>query len=150
MNGTVVLTVFLTTWAAVAAWGFAKRTGATIALGGGFLAGCLTLVAVVAGSKLLQPEDPNAWKAKDNPTMAYIMMEDFVKARLKAPATAKFPGILDGRDKHVKALGEQRYFIFSYVDAQNSFGASIRTRFEGKIQQTAKGEWQLESLRLIE
>ena len=75
--------------------------------------------------------DPNAWKTEDNSIMAYIMMEDFVKQRLKSPSTAKFPGVFDGRADHVTALGNQTYRIVSYVDAQNSFGAMIRTQFVG-------------------
>lgn len=41
--------------------------------------------------------DPNAWKTEDNKSMAYIMMEDFVKQRLKSPSTAEFPGVFDGK-----------------------------------------------------
>jgi hypothetical protein len=67
------------------------------------------------------PKDPNAWKTEDNKSMAYIMMEDFVKQRLKAPSTAKFPGVFDGKLDHVTSLGGQKYRIVSYVDAQNSF-----------------------------
>ncbi len=95
-------------------------------------------------------EDPNAWKTRDNKSMAYIMMEDFVKRKLKAPSTAEFPGIFDGKLDHVKSLGGQKYRIVSYVDAQNTFGAQIRTRFVGEIQQTSEDEWQLISLNLIE
>jgi len=91
-------------------------------------------------------KDPNYWKTTDNSTMAYIMMEDFVKGRLKAPSTAKFPGILDGRSDHISYLGNQKYRINSYVDAQNSFGAMIRTRFSGVIEQISRDRWVLRSL----
>jgi len=99
------------------------------------------------GSK---PRDPNAWKTKDNKIMAYIMMERFVKRRLKAPSTAKFPSVFDGQLDHVTSLGGQKYRIVSYVDAQNSFGAKIRVRFVGVIQQISDDEWQLISLDLLE
>ena len=97
-----------------------------------------------------KPRDPNAWKTEDNKSMAYIMMEDFVKRRLKAPSTAEFPGVFDGKLDHVTSLGGQKYRIISYVDAQNSFGAKIRTRFIGEIQQISEDQWQLISLNLLE
>ena len=96
-----------------------------------------------------KPRDPNAWKTEDNKSMAYIMMEGFVKRRLKAPSTAEFPGVFDGKLDHVSSLGGQKYRIVSYVDAQNSFGAQIRTRFIGEIQQISEDEWQLISLQLL-
>lgn len=82
--------------------------------------------------------------------MAYIMMESFVKQRLKAPGDAEFPGVFDGIEQHVTSLGDQQYRINSYVDAQNSFGAKLRVSFVGEIQQTSEEEWQLLSLRLLE
>ena len=93
---------------------------------------------------------PVSWKAEDNSIMAYIMMEDFVKRRLKSPSTAEFPGVFDGRQDHVSRLSNQTYRIVSYVDAQNSFGAMLRTNFIGEIQQTGPDIWQLKSLDLLE
>jgi len=90
------------------------------------------------------------WRQEDNSIMAYIMMEDFVKDRLKSPSTAEFPGVWDGRNEHISKAGAQTYKINSYVDAQNSFGASIRTRFTGTIKQISKDRWQLQSLTLHE
>ena len=96
-------------------------------------------------------EGPDDWKSEDNSNMSYIMMKDFVKQRLKAPSTAIFPEVLErDRDNHVRSLGDHKYHISSYVDAQNSFGAMMRTRFEGEIQQISKDQWQLLSLQLIE
>lgn len=77
------------------------------------------------------------------------MMEDFVKERLKAPKSAEFPGIFDGRADHVTYLGNQKYRIASYVDAQNSFGATIRNNFVGEIEQTSEDNWRHISLDLI-
>lgn len=96
------------------------------------------------------PKDPNAWKTEDNKSMAYIMMEDFVKNRLKSPSTAEFPGVFDGKLDHVTSLGGQKYRIASYVDAQNTFGGTMRTRFIGEIQQVSDNEWRLISLNLLE
>jgi hypothetical protein len=90
-----------------------------------------------------------SWREQDNSIMAYIMMEDFVKQQLKAPKSADFPGILDGRAEHVKYLGNQKYRIVSYVDAQNSFGASIRNNFIGEIEQTSEDHWKLIMLDIV-
>jgi hypothetical protein len=77
------------------------------------------------------------------------MMEDFVKQRLKSPSTAEFPGVFDGKLDHVTDLENQTYRIVSYVDAQNSFGAKIRTKFIGEIKQTSADRWQLISLDIL-
>lgn len=55
---------------------------------------------------------------------------DIIKANLKAPSTAKFPGSLwNGYENWTYAIRDNYLTISSYVDAQNSFGAAIRTEF---------------------
>lgn len=66
-------------------------------------------------------------------SLAYNYAEDFVKEKLKSPSTAKFPGLLD-RDKHIAKTSEGVYKIYSWVESQNSFGATIRTRFSCTIR----------------
>jgi len=63
---------------------------------------------------------------------AYIFAEGFVKDKLKAPRTAKFPSI-SVKKSHVTNLGNNEFQINSWVDSQNSFGALIRTKFSCKI-----------------
>lgn len=91
--------------------------------------------------------DPNAWRAQDNSAMAYLMMEEYVEQRLKAPASAEFPGAMDKRN-HTQRLADQQYRITSHVDAQNGFGAQIRTGFSGVIEQVDETTWQLVSLEI--
>lgn len=86
------------------------------------------------------------WKSDDASIMAYVMMEDFVKRQLKAPASADFPSFSDGRDRHITRLAGQKYRITSWVDAQNGFGAKIRNHFIGEIEQTSEDKWHLRSL----
>ncbi len=148
MSGTTLLITFFGAWVAIVWWGYTKRISVWLSAGGGLIGAYAVMALVGMTGNLFKPEAPDAWKEKDSSSMAYIMMQDFVTERLKAPATAQFPGVLDGRDQHVKPLGDQRYYILSYVDAQNSFGANIRTYFEGRIQQTAKDKWKLEALQL--
>lgn len=90
-----------------------------------------------------------AWRTQDNSTTAYRMIERSVKERLKSPSTAEFPGILDGRSDHVTKTGDQAYLIVSYVDSQNSFGATIRSQFIGEVKQTSNTNWELVSLEIL-
>lgn len=65
---------------------------------------------------------------------------------LKAPSTAKFKHIPeDSISDAVKKIGPNRYRVTSYVDAQNSFGAMIRTNFTIEIYKK-RGSWYAENL----
>jgi hypothetical protein len=71
-------------------------------------------------------------RVEDNATIVVtVLCEDAVKARLKAPGTAAFPF---GHATNVAVLGNNRYRLRSYVDAQNSFGAKLRTNFDCVIE----------------
>lgn len=54
-----------------------------------------------------------------------------VKAKLKAPASAKFPGCVLGIGSYEIRTNPERtkFFVKGHVDAQNSFGASLRNQF---------------------
>lgn len=58
---------------------------------------------------------------------AIAMAKEMVKAELKAPSTASFPW--DSSAYTITKSGNQ-YTVKGYVDAQNSFGAKIRSKFE--------------------
>ncbi len=73
---------------------------------------------------------------------AWVYMQSFVEDRLKSPKSADFPF---AGARGVTSLGQGRYKVQSYVDSQNSFGANIRTNFEGVIVR-GDGSWQLEYL----
>lgn len=55
---------------------------------------------------------------------AQTAAENFVRARLKAPSTARFNPLLEGR---VSVLSNGKCLVEGWVDAQNSFGAMLRT-----------------------
>jgi hypothetical protein len=65
-----------------------------------------------------------------------------VLARLKAPATAKFPALVPDQDQYVvqgdRNLGDGAYFVSSWVDSQNSFGATIRSKWIVKFIKTGR------------
>ena len=73
---------------------------------------------------------------------AWAYMQQFVEQRLKSPRSADFRF---GGYRDVTNLGNGRYKVNSYVDAENSFGANIRTHFNGVIRRK-DGAWVLEYL----
>lgn len=58
--------------------------------------------------------------------MVWTDAQDAVKEELKAPSTAKFPW---DYESYVTDNGDGTYTVTSYVDAENSFGAKIRSKF---------------------
>ncbi len=75
---------------------------------------------------------------------AWAQIQLFVEQRLTNPRSAKFPF---GGHRLVVALGEDRYRVRSYVEATNSFGATVRTNFDGVLKRRSGG-WDLESLTM--
>jgi hypothetical protein len=79
---------------------------------------------------------------------AYVMAQDPVKQRLKSPSTADFPYI-----NKVKVLtsGECSFEIVGYVDAQNGFGAMIRSNYVAKITRDKHDDngWRLDLVKFL-
>jgi hypothetical protein len=100
--------------------------------------------ATCLGQLLVTPDPPKiSWRKRDSSPEAAIMMQNFVKDRLKAPASADFkPGYRDS----VTRIDGQRYRVISWVDSQNSFGAKLRNHYIGEIEQIEKDHWNLVSL----
>lgn len=81
----------------------------------------------------------------DEKITAQVMCEDFVKDRLKAPATAEFGNL--GDEGVTWNAGRGLYVVRDTVDAENSFGAKIRSDFVCKIKTTDQGDsWTLVGL----
>ena len=84
--------------------------------------------------------------SKDNSIEAFINSQQYVEKQLRAPATAEFPTL----DFSVRDLGDCKYRVIAYVDAQNGFGALIRTNYSAiMVLQPETDSWTLEEL-LIE
>src|SRR5262245_12555700 len=66
----------------------------------------------------------------------------FVRARLKAPSTADFS------DDLTFANNDGSYVVSGAVDAQNSYGTMIRTRYVCTVEPKATGGWRLVSLTI--
>jgi hypothetical protein len=100
--------------------------GVPVALGVSFLAS--------AGDR-----DPMEARADD----ALVTCQQFVTDRLKAPSTAEFSG-------HEIINADPQWTVRGAVDAQNGFGAMLRSNYVCTVTLTPDGKtWQLNSLDLI-
>ena len=88
-----------------------------------------------------------------NTSMASIQAQEYVKKALKSPSTAKFPGLWELSNDGVVAYEKEtnRYEIISYVDSQNSFGATIRSNWSVVLKYLGGDDsnirnWQLEKM----
>jgi len=68
-----------------------------------------------------------------NKFLAPVKCEEAVTAQLKSPSTANFASY---SGEQVTDGGNGKYYVRSYVDSQNSFGAQIRTGFTCRVQCT--------------
>ena len=75
---------------------------------------------------------------------AFLAAKEFMKQRLKSPSTADFPFLRDG--SQITTLECGHFKVRSFVDAQNSFGAMIRTNYEAVLRHSGGGNWTLEAL----
>ena len=83
--------------------------------------------------------------SKGNGSLAFVMQQDAVRSRLRAPATADFPSSAD-----VQVLEGCRFMVRSYVDAQNGFGALIRTHYVSVIRHfPERRTWQVQSIEFL-
>lgn len=72
------------------------------------------------------PSESSRNSARHSDLEAWVCAEKIVKDRLKAPSTAKFCSM---REANISHLGNGEYMISGWVDAENSYGAKIRTSF---------------------
>lgn len=115
----------------------------------GCLAQALIIVVILGGlsSWILYA---NHQKSQETPEMrkaakcgnsgsvtAHTMAEHYVGARLKAPSSAKFPRY---DDSQVAYIGDCEFTVRSYVDAQNSFGAMLRSNYYVRLKYDANAD----------
>lgn len=80
------------------------------------------------------------WNSEDGRKDAYYMSREFVKKQLKAPATADFPRYTDPAvEAHHRGKGV--FLVKGYVDAQNAFGANLRTRYLCELKDNGDKTW---------
>jgi hypothetical protein len=76
---------------------------------------------------------------------AYVDIEQYVKSQLKAPASAEFPA---ASTPYTTKLNDSTYSVTSYVDAQNGFGAKIRSYYTCRITYHTNGEHEFNNLKM--
>jgi len=89
---------------------------------------------------------PTQPKETKTSTMAFIQCKEFVKRQLHSPATANFP-LLDYASRKDDI---NTYSIKSYVDAQNGFGATVRTNYTCKVQFLGGSDSAIKNWTLID
>ena len=90
-------------------------------------------LVLAAGSSDDRTPEQKAQANCEDTTSAFVMSQEFVTKKLKAPSTAKFPYTSD-EGVNVVYQGECKHKILAYVDSQNSFGAMIRTKYYAEVQ----------------
>lgn len=103
----------------------------------GVLALVISLCNSGGGSEAPSPDDGDALSA-------YVVCQQFVEEQLRAPGTADYPQTYS---EATTDLGGGRYRVNSFVDAENAFGALIRTRFVCTVEHVSGDRYSLVQLR---
>ena len=110
--------------------------------------GLILLTLMLCYLAYQSPEDVAKKDVEGDPGIAAFRCQDFVKGQLKAPSTAQFPNPYSAGTTVVR-VAPGHYRVTSYVDAQNSFGAQIRTPFICEVKKVPGGDqWQLHNLSM--
>jgi hypothetical protein len=76
---------------------------------------------------------------------AWVACKSFVEKRLKAPSTADFESY---SQELVSEGGAGSFEVHGTVDAQNSFGAKLRSNFRCSLHSDQAGNWLLDSINI--
>lgn len=102
----------------------------------------LLVLGLVVGVYILEfALSNNKNQANDPKSNAYYACREFIKKQLKSPASANF----ERYDISMVSKYMNDYSVTLYVDADNSFGANIRTTFKCQVTST-NNNWVLKSL----
>lgn len=94
------------------------------------------------------PTPPTPPSVSEKKIEAITYCKELVKSRLKAPSTADFPWSIEAE----AAPGEQIFTVNSYVDAQNAFGAMLRSYYTCRLKYTGSGGsgWVVDDLTIVQ
>jgi len=83
---------------------------------------------------------------------AWVIAEQLVKQSLRSPATASFGSFWRGdfQDPQncVVQAPDGSYVVFGWVDAQNAFGATVRSDFRCRLRKSGDGAWDCLGLQI--
>lgn len=96
---------------------------------------CAVILLLMFGAcvwMMVDPSPESQQRASDSSVGAVVTVcENPMTNRLKAAGSADYPF---GHVSNVESLGGDTYRLRSYVDAQNAFGAKLRTRFSCTVE----------------
>ena len=79
---------------------------------------------------------------------AFDVCTQFVKDRLRAPATAEFPNQFEDDGEVTITHTGETYTVVSQVDSENGFGALLTTPFNCVVRHTSGDNWRLVDLNM--
>lgn len=94
---------------------------------------------VQLGTEKVSTTTPAAPDSRALAVAACDRAQEAVRAQLKAPSTAEFPSCLWSDAYQLRSNDQVTYFVTGYVDAQNSFGAKLRSRFVVQLMKATTG-----------
>ena len=100
-----------------------------------------TFLFLAFGSAEEGPETKSNREKYGDKISAWVAAEQFIENQLKSPSTADFGW--QSTDECVTDLGGGTYRVKGWVDAQNAFGATVRTDFVLTVRCTGNDRWQL-------
>jgi hypothetical protein len=105
--------------------------------------GCLGLIVLVGAILVLMPKTETRREDTDD-TAAYVMAKQFIRERLKAPGSAEFPSqVWNEGEVHKTKLANGSYRVSAWVEAQNSFGAKLRSNWTCELKRESADSWQV-------
>lgn len=105
--------------------------------------GCGVLIVIALGIAALSGTVGSSKNdaPKDHSTMAYLKAQRFIKDQLRSPSSAEFPGLMSG-EWRVITLEDGTYVASGWVDAQNAFGVTVRSRWTCHVQRLGDDAWR--------
>ena len=116
--------------------------------------GCLSLVVVVAIiAGVLAALGGNSSDSPDK-IEAWVVAQQFVEGELRSPGSADYGSVWGGDyqdpDVVVTDLGNDEFRVSAWVDAENAFGAKIRSYFVCELKYIGDDRWRCTSLTFLE
>lgn len=103
--------------------------------------------AVICSAVLSGCGEPRNPQTGGQESTAFVMCQTPVENQLRAPSSAKFP-YSTAPGASALHLGEGVYRVRGFVDAQNGFGAMLRTSWTCEIAENADQTWSLRNLEI--
>jgi len=125
----------------------AAPTAAPAKKSGGCLKAILVVVGLFIALGVIGRFIPKSAEqtADDSRRGAYLICKQFVEQRLRSPKSAEFP---NSSEAQVQPISDGDYEVHAHVDAQNAFGAMIRSTFDCTVKPLPDGKWRLIDLKI--